>query len=160
MSARPIVPGPTRILVIANETAHGSTLHATVLAHAARGGPAQVLVVAPALNSRVRHWLSDDGAARRNAIERVTDCVEQLRGAGVAAEGVIGDPDPLLAIDDALRTFPATELIVSTHPEGRSNWLARDLVTRVRRRLDLPVTHVVVDTAPLGAHYGPAAVAA
>jgi hypothetical protein len=48
-------------------------------------GDAEVLVVAPALNSRLRHWLSDDGAARRNAEERAAACVDRLERAGVHA---------------------------------------------------------------------------
>jgi hypothetical protein len=49
------------------------------------------------------------------------------------------------AIEDALRTFQPDELIVSTHPEGRSKWLERGVVDRARERFDLPLTHVVVD---------------
>ena len=67
-----------RILVITNETARGDELRDAVLAYATRGHPAQVLVVAPAPNSRLRHWLSDDAAARRGAVERVVQCVERL----------------------------------------------------------------------------------
>ena len=59
--------------------------------------------------------------------------------------GEIGDDDPLQAIDDALRTFAPDELIISTHPEGRSNWLERGVVEHARERFALPVTHVVVD---------------
>jgi len=135
----------TRILVVTNETARGEELYDAVLAQTRREGPAaRVLVVAPALNSRLRHWLSDDAAARRAAITRVHDCVTRLARAGIAAEGTIGDPDPLQAIDDALASFPADSLVIATHPEGRSHWLARNLVERADERFDLPITHVVV----------------
>jgi nucleotide-binding universal stress UspA family protein len=69
---------------------------------------AEVLVVAPALNSWLRHWLSDEDAARRRAEERVAACVDRLQRSGVHAEGRVGDADPLLAIADASPTFPAT----------------------------------------------------
>ena len=141
---------PFRILVITNETARGDELRDAVLAHASRGHPAQVLVVAPALNTRLRHWLSDEAAARRGAVERVVSCVERLADAGVVAEGTIGDPDPLQAIADALGSFPADRMIIATHPEGSSNWLARDLLQRAERRFGLPLTHVVVDTTRSG----------
>jgi hypothetical protein len=137
----------SRILLVTNETARGDELHNVVLEHAARGHPAHVLVVAPALNSRLRHLFSDDAAARRGAIERVLDCVERLTRAGVSAEGAIGDPDPVQAIEDALGSFRADRVIVATHPEGRSNWMARNLVERAERRFDLPITHIVVNTA-------------
>ena len=134
-----------RILVIANETAQGDQLHDAVAATASTHYPVDVLVVAPALNSRLRHWLSDDDAARREAVGRIESCVERLTRDGITAEGMIGDPDPLQAIDDALATFLADGVIIATHPEGKSNWLARNLVQRAEQRFDLPIAHVVVD---------------
>ena len=62
---------------------------------------AEVLVVAPALNSWLRHWLSDEDTARRRAEERVTAHLERLERSGVHAEGRVGDADPLLAIADS-----------------------------------------------------------
>jgi hypothetical protein len=52
---------------------------------------------------------------------------------------MIGDPDPLQAIDDALAAFLADGVIIATHPEGQSNWLARNLVQRAELRFDLPI---------------------
>jgi GABA permease len=68
-----------------------------------------------------------------------------MRAAGLDAGGEIGDGDPVQAIEDALRTFRPDELIVSTHPPGRSLWLERAVIERARERFDLPLTHVVVD---------------
>jgi GABA permease len=48
-------------------------------------------------------------------------------------------------MEDALRTFGADEIVISTHPPGRSNWLEKDVISRARERFDLPITHVVVD---------------
>jgi hypothetical protein len=94
---------------------------------------ADVLVVTPALNTRLRHWLSDEDAARRRASERLSSSLEQLRRRGVRAFGMVGDADPLQALTDALRTFPADEIVVVQGPEP-PNHLAHDLVTRARRR--------------------------
>jgi hypothetical protein len=71
--------------------------------------------------------------------------VERLREAGVNVRGEVGDGDPVQAIEDALRTFGADEIIISTHPEGRSNWLERGVVESARERFAVPITHVVVD---------------
>jgi hypothetical protein len=128
--------------VIANETLGGAALHETVALSARSGG--EVLVVAPALNSRLRHWLSDSDEARRRASARLLGCLETLRSADVDAEGMIGDADPLQAALDALAVFPADEIVVATHPEGSSNWLARGLVERLCDECDLPVLHVTV----------------
>ena len=57
----------------------------------------------------------------------------------------MGDADPLQAIEDALRTFGADVIIISTHPEGRSNWLERGVVSTARERFAVPIEHVVVD---------------
>ncbi len=132
-----------KILVIANETAASDQLQAAV------GGPTdgstQVLVVAPALNSRLRHWSSDTRAAEDAAVERLRICIERLAARGIHAEGAIGDSDPLQATLDALHLFPADEIVISTHPEHRSNWLAKHLVERTAAHYDGPIVHVVVD---------------
>jgi hypothetical protein len=133
-----------RLLVIANETVEGEALHDAVRARASGSGT-EVLVVAPALNSRLRHWMSDSDAARRAAEDRLVACLQRLDRVGVHARGWVGDADPLCAVADALRVFSADELIIATHPEERSNWLAHGFVDRTRERFDLPVTHVVVD---------------
>jgi len=51
----------------------------------------------------------------------------------------------MVAIADALAVFPADELLIATHPEERSNWLAHDLVSRACAQFSLPVVHLVVD---------------
>jgi hypothetical protein len=135
---------PMNILVITNETAEGEVLLDTVRSIALRSG-GSVLVVAPALNSRFRHFMSDEDGARAAAAWRVAAFVGRLLDAGVDARGVVGDADPMVAIADALVSFDADELIVATHPPARSNWLERDLVARACARFDLPVAHIVVD---------------
>src|SRR5438128_2132857 len=132
------------LLIVANETVEGQALVDTVRA-IALSADADVLVVAPALNSRLRHWMSDSDGARRAAEERLAGCLARLEDAGVRATGHVGDADPMLAIEDALHGFPADELIIGTHPEQRSNWLAHDLVGRACEHYGLPVVHVVVD---------------
>ena len=133
-----------RILVVANETVAGIALRAEIQA-AAEGFRTEVLVVCPALNSPLKHWTSDEDEARAAAQERLDRSLSELRRVGLSARGEIGDPDPLQAIEDALRTFGADVIIISTHPEGRSNWLERGVVSGARERFAVPITHVVVD---------------
>jgi hypothetical protein len=111
-----------------------------------------VLVVAPALTSRLRYWLSDEDAGIAAAGRRLEASLERCAAAGVTARGALGDADPLQALDDAVRTFAPDEIIIATHPEGRSNWLERGLVAQARERVAVPVTHVVVDAAAQEAH--------
>jgi hypothetical protein len=133
-----------RILVIANETVGGGELLA-LLREKAEGVDERIRVVCPALNSQLRHWASDEDGARAAAQERLDASLQGLRSQGLEAEGEVGDSDPLQAIEDALRTFGADEIVISTHPEGRSNWLERNVVGLARERFDVPITHVVVD---------------
>ena len=136
-------PEGHRVLVVANETVASDVLRDVIDVRAGEG--ADVLVVAPALTGRLAFWSSAHDAARRAAEERLVVCLASLRSCGIEAEGYVGDADPLLAIDDAMRLFGADEIVVATHPEGGSNWLARDVVGRARRRHAVPIRHVVVD---------------
>lgn len=137
--------GPShRILVIANETVGGDELR-TLLERKAEGVAEEMLLVCPALNSRVRTWTSDEDPARAEAQSRLDASLARLGEAGVSVRGEIGDGDPLQALEDALREFPADEIVVSTHPPGRSHWLEQGVVEQARLRYDVPITHVVVD---------------
>jgi len=142
------------ILVIANETVVGRALEEEIR-YRARGYDARVLVVAPALNTPLRTLTSDVDGAMRDARERLNQSLGVLLAAGFDARGEIGDGNPLQAIEDALRTFGADEIIISTHPPGRSNWLERDVVVKARERFPMEITHVIVDldreAAPLAA---------
>jgi hypothetical protein len=136
--------GERRILVVANETVGGAPL-LNEIRRRSEGVNEHVLVVVPALNSPLKHWVSDEDGARKAAQERLAASLSAMQKAGIDARGEVGDGDPLQAIEDALRTFAPDELIISTHPEGRSNWLERGVVEGARERFALPVAHVVVD---------------
>jgi hypothetical protein len=136
--------GERRILVCANGTVGGAALR-DVLRTKTEGVREEILVVVPALNTPLRHWVSDDDGARAAAQERLAASLARLREEGIHARGEVGDGDPLQAMEDALRTFGAHEIVISTHPEGRSHWLERNVVSAARERFAAPITHVVVD---------------
>jgi len=138
-----------RILVIANETVGGRVLIEELIRRAG-GREAEILVVAPALNSQLRHWVSDEDQARAAAQERVQASVARLTETGLAVRGEVGDGEPLQAMEDALRTFGADEIVISTHPVGRSHWLEQGLVQKARERFPVPITHVIVDLSADG----------
>jgi hypothetical protein len=136
--------GRSRILVIANETLVGRELRDELLA---RGRPRPELrVVAPVLPSRSHYIASDIDRDLAEARRRLDATLSWAHGEGFDAAGRVGgDTPPLTAIEDELRRFPADELVISTHPRGRSNWLESGLVEQAREQLDMPVAHVVVD---------------
>ena len=131
-----------KVLVIANETVAGRELMDAVKERAAGG---EVLVVAPALNSRLRHLFADVDKAREAAEGRLHESLKHLDEAGIHARGAVGDTDPVRAMGDALFEFDADEIVISTHPPGRSNWMEKGVVDRARAETDIPITHVVVD---------------
>jgi hypothetical protein len=135
-----------RILVIANETVGGERLRDEIHSRS-EGYDEHVLVVTPALNSHLRHWASDEDNARVEAQKRLDASLDRLRAAGIDAKGEVGDAEPVQAMEDALRLFGADEIIISTHPEGRSHWLEKGIVETARERFAVPITHVVVDLA-------------
>ena len=100
---------------------------------------ANALVVAPALNSWLRRWTSDEDEARRTAEKRATVVADLLELNGVQAEGRAGDADALLAIADALSSFSADEIVIAAKP-GRPRRLAEELASRTRDRFALPTT--------------------
>jgi hypothetical protein len=134
---------PKRILALVAEPISGEALKNAVGQE--RTEAAEVLVVAPALNTRTRFWLSDTDAAIERAEQVQEETVERLEEEGVDAAGDTGESDPLLAIQDALQTFPADEIVLFTHPKGKRNWLEEGVVEEAERRFEAPVRHLIVD---------------
>lgn len=133
-----------RVLVVANRTLQGEDLEAILRRRAERG--AELRVVVPILVSRVRYIASDVDSELREAHERLAAALAWAHDAGFEASGKVGDPNVALgAIEDELRRFAADEVVISTLPPGRSNWLETGIVKRLREELDIPVTHVIVD---------------
>lgn len=134
-----------RILVVANQTAAGRELLEEI-GNRCRGSECEVMLVSPALvGSRAERWASDIDEGLDLARERMARSVTALRGIGLEVRAEVGDPDPNMAIEDALRSFPADEIIISTLPPQQSRWLEHEVVERTRREVALPMTHVVVD---------------
>jgi hypothetical protein len=132
-----------RVLVIADEALSTRTFRDEI-ARRATERPTEVLIVAPSLAGPVRHWTDDEDAARAAARARLDELCSALRGLDVPARAAVGADDPLQAVEDALRTFGASEILVVTHPDDQANWLEAGLVDRIREWYDLPVTHHVV----------------
>ena len=95
---------------------------------APRGRKTEVLVVVPALNTKLKHWVSDEDGARRPPPSASRRRSRRCARFGLEGRGEVGDGDPLQAIEDALRTFAPDEIVISTHPAGRSHWLERGVV--------------------------------
>lgn len=100
----------------------------------ATDGEAHVLVVAPAVSSTLDRWATDVEAARARARRSVAVSMAALAAAGLDAGGRVGNANPVQALEDQLRTYPADEVLVVTGPD-----LDAAALEEIRRRLDRPV---------------------
>jgi hypothetical protein len=124
-------------VVEAVEASASRTAHRTV----------EVLVVAPAFIGRLAQWLSDLEAARIGAQERLAVSLAGLAAAGLDARGRVGDSDPLIAAEDALRSYPADQLVFITDAGDERSEAA---ASAIRRRSPLPIRHVALAGEPVG----------
>jgi hypothetical protein len=134
-----------RLLVVVNETLAGDSMVEAVGELAAPG--ASVFIVCPTLVSRARLWTSDLTAGMVAARHRLSQSVSHLRASGLEADGMVGDTDPVLAIDDALCLFPAEHLLLCVHAPMHSSRYERRMLERALDRFSLAQSHVVVDLA-------------
>ena len=130
-----------RMLVVATEPVAEPELVEQIAAIAAEGqglidprARSELLVLAPAVQSRLDRWASDVRSARRSAGQVLAVSLGAFAAAGIDAAGKIGDADPVQAVEDELHEFPAREVVVLDGPG-----LGPDEVAEVRRRLDRPV---------------------
>lgn len=133
-----------RILALASEAISADALRSAVGSDVA--DDAEVLVVAPALNTKTRFFLADPDPAIERAEAIQQESVERLDEAGVdAAAGQPGEEDPLLAVQDALATYPADEIVLFIHEGGKQNWLEQGVVESARERFGVPVRHMIIE---------------
>ncbi len=132
----------TRLLVVAHQTAQADEFLDAVRSAAGHHN-AEVVLLVPA--TPVKHLTSwTQGESRAIALERAEAARRLLEKAGVdVVEARIGAPDPYEAITEALALEDFDRIIVSTFPPGISRWLGADLINRLGRSVDVPVTHVI-----------------
>ena len=132
-----------RILALVSEPISADALRAAIGSEAA--DDAEVLVVAPALNTKTRFLLADPDPAIERAEEVQRETVERLDEEGIDAAGDTGEENPMLALQDALATYEADEIVLFTHPGGKQNWKEEGIVEEAQGRFDVPVRHIVVE---------------
>ncbi len=132
---------PRRLLVVTTVPLDGTAVAERVRRYAGDES-AELKVVAPAAELSPLEWLaSDEDEAREEAAETAQRSAEAVdESAPVEVE--VGDTDPVQAVEDALRTFPADEVVVVTPPGEQANWLEKDAGEEARRRFGVPVTHL------------------
>jgi len=132
-----------RLLVVATTALEPGPLREAVREHA--GGEAEIRVVAPASDVSPLRWLaSDEDAARDKAAEVAAEIAQTVEPETGHTEAEVGDTDPVQAIEDALRTFPADEVIFITRRDDAAGWLEQDSAEEARERFGVPVTRLTV----------------
>ena len=120
-------------LVVANQTIASGRLSERLHELAAEG-PRRFIAVVP--------QPATHGGAVAQARERLGELVKSLSDDGIVAAGMIGDPDPYVAILNAVQYFNISEIVISTLPASQSKWLADKLVERVQSATNKPVEHI------------------
>ena len=133
---------PTRVLVVANRTAATPALLDAVRERAGRG-PCTFTLLIPHTAHGLHRVVDPEDQGQSEAQDMLELALPLLeKAAGAPVEGMVGDPEPLAAIQDAVNLHGYDEIIISTLSRKRSVWLRRDLIRRVER-LGLPVTAIV-----------------
>jgi hypothetical protein len=135
------------VLVVANETVAGRGLIDAIKAKAAADGVDLVTVLAPVAEPRAGYVVYED-TRRAAAGRRLDGTLAALRDAGIPAHGLVVESEPDDAVRDAIGMLEPrpTAVILSTHPVGKSGWIRKNVVDRVRNAAgDVPVEHVVVE---------------
>jgi len=132
---------PRRLLVVTTVPDAGDAVRERVLQHAG-DGDAEVRIVAPAADVSPLQWLANDEDAARAEADEAASRVAAAVSGEARVETEVGDSDPVKAIEDALRTFPADEVIVVTPAGEKANWLEADAGADAADRFDVPVTAI------------------
>jgi hypothetical protein len=132
---------PARVLVVANRTAATPALINAVKERAERG-PARFTLLVPNTSRGIERYADPEDHAdteAQNTLELALPLLEEASGSEVT--GMVGCPEPLDAIQDAVNLHGFDEIILSTLPQRVSRWLKLDLPSKLNG-LGLPVTTV------------------
>lgn len=139
----PIIPAPLRdfrrhLLVVVSEPLEDPVAIEQIVG-ATRGGDdrleAEVVVLTPIRHGFLNRWTSDFDSARQRAQDCLVVSIASLAKAGIVAAPRMGDEDLVQAVEDELRDFPATDVILVTGTPSRSSGssaAALELAERLR----------------------------
>jgi len=142
-----------RLLAIVTEPLEGVEPIAEIRRRGNGEGVNLRLVVPAVEDSPFRHILGDEDPAHALAEKRLETSLAELSRHGIAAEGSVGAPDPVLAAQDALREEDADEVLIFERTEGQARWFEDGLFERAKEELEPPLRMVVLRTGDSdGAH--------
>ena len=136
-----------KVLLVADEMFKGPEFLDELQQHInGRSAEVEVFVIAPALaSSGLEHELASFDEPIKEAGSRLKSILSELRNVGIEAVGEVGDGDPIVAIGDGLREFPADEIFVVGHAKGGERAYAeKDLWSRLHDEFHQPVVALLV----------------
>jgi hypothetical protein len=133
-----------RVLVVTTVPLDGTAVAGHVRKHTGDEA-AELKIVAPAADVSPLEWLASDEDDARAEAAKVAEGSEEAVSGGGPVQTEVGDSDPVQAIEDALRTFSADEVVVVTPPGDEANWLEKDTGAAARERFGVPVTHLTYE---------------
>jgi hypothetical protein len=129
------------LLVLASDPVEPAAVRAALGDDDVEG--AQVLVVSPAVNeSPVAFWMSDSDEAIADAESAAQASAEALAKEGARTRATTGESEPLVALQDALATFPADRVLVFVREGDAARYREDDVVAEAERRFGVPVTEI------------------
>jgi nucleotide-binding universal stress UspA family protein len=132
-----------KLLVVATAPVDPGQLREAVRGRS--GADAEIRIVAPASDVSPLQWLAnDEDSAREEAAAVATEAEGSVAPEAARTETEVGDPDPVQAIEDALRTFAADEVLVVTHRDEEAGWLEEGSAEAARERFGVPVTRLTL----------------
>ena len=130
-----------KLLVLATDPVDAADLRTALGDEDVEG--AEVLVVSPAVNaSRLAFWVSDSDEAIADAESTARETAQALSSAGARTRAHAGDSEPLVALQDALTTYPADRVLVFTRDDETARYREDDVAGEARRRFGVPVTEI------------------
>lgn len=137
----PGIGDPLRMLVVADADCGAGRLRDALLDRGL-GPQVEIAVVAPVLASPLRYLTESEADERARTRLRLDELVDALACGGLAARGIVGADDPLLAIGDALAAFPASEILLVANDEAHRGWLEHGIERAARDAYGVPVATI------------------
>jgi hypothetical protein len=131
------------VLVAVSRPVEGAEAVEKIAVAAGSDGEGEILVLAPAETTFLDRWASDVRRARAEAQRKLVISVASLATADLDARARVGDEDIVQAVEDTLRTYPATEVILATGSDSEDDHGAR-AARELERRLDAPFERLVL----------------
>jgi hypothetical protein len=143
IKSAPAEDSSRHVLVVISRPVEGTDAVESIAQAAGTEDDGEILVLAPAETKFLDRWASDVGPARAEAQRKLVISIASLATAHLDARAQVGDASLVQAVQDTLRTFPATEVILATGGDTDDPHGSR-AAAELDRRLEVPFQRLVL----------------